>query len=120
MEQGESSASLGEIQLDLWKAVDIGLPAAPTFVSMPGQKVHEKSKKALAHRVKYVVAGPDSRNVPRANMLQRLGEEQVATGRLFSTKYLEKTPAATFVFRYRNFGMCKKCAREVIDVLTML
>lgn len=49
-----STQNLGEISVEIWHAVPIGQGQhMPTHLN-GDQKVHESSKKALAHRIKYV------------------------------------------------------------------
>ena len=52
------SASIGEIKFGIFRTtVPKEKKRAKTFTGLPhSQKVHERSKKAIAHRVKYVAS----------------------------------------------------------------
>jgi hypothetical protein len=53
------SQSLGEIKLDIFRTTIPEVVAEEQYTIGPGlplQKVHERSKKGIAHRVKYVVS----------------------------------------------------------------
>lgn len=52
LDQQGTTVNLGEITIEIWR---VAAGAAVTSYSVPipdAQKVHERSKKALAHRVK--------------------------------------------------------------------
>ena len=52
-----SSHSIGEIKLVINRVIRPEVSKKPTYDSPPQlQKVHERSKKAIAHRVKYVTS----------------------------------------------------------------
>ncbi|KIJ98189.1 hypothetical protein K443DRAFT_680976 [Laccaria amethystina LaAM-08-1] len=83
----DSSRDIGEIRLQINRVVPLQLQ--PHKQSMPpqlDQKVHERSKKAVVHRI-------------------GLGEEKVTSGatKVWNIKRVERL--ANFVFKYRNIDM---------------
>jgi len=78
-----ASKDLGEIVLQIWRAAVIGVgdcrPKIPDE-----QKVHERSKKATSHRVQF--------------------DAEVSTSyrAQLKTRYLDKEPLVTFIFKYRS------------------
>lgn len=52
LDQSGASNNLGEIMIEIWRVAPIASTAASRMHFPEAQKVHERSKKALAHRVK--------------------------------------------------------------------
>ncbi|KAF7966197.1 hypothetical protein HWV62_39704 [Athelia sp. TMB] len=84
-----STANLGEIALEIWRVIP-GAPSDAYNIPIPDvRKVHERSKKALAHRVK-------------------LGDDVFAIQRpAISVRKIDRTPVAKFIFKYRSLDMLK-------------
>ena len=99
-----TSLSIGEIRLVISRSTMLKI-GEKNFSKhlLPPQKVHERSKKAISHQVKYVV------NITLYNAwhlmpINSFGTEIQAPGKKFySSKALERL--VTFIFRYRSFGM---------------
>ncbi|EGN98742.1 hypothetical protein SERLA73DRAFT_181362 [Serpula lacrymans var. lacrymans S7.3] len=81
---------LGEIQLDFWDVLGSGeCPMPDRDVRTGEEKIHERSKKAMTHCVKFGEARPS------------------ASQNVAMVKYLNPKPFATFVFKYRASGMLR-------------
>jgi len=87
--QNASLHALGEISIEIWR-VEMGRAISdPNTIFPEEQKVNERSKKALVHRVK-------------------LGEEvQAMQSPVCPCNKLDLEPAVTFVFKYRPLEMLK-------------
>ncbi|KIM80419.1 hypothetical protein PILCRDRAFT_822551 [Piloderma croceum F 1598] len=89
--QNASLHALGEISIKIWRvAVEIGgARSDPSTIFPDEQKVNEREKKALVHRVK-------------------LGEEVQATqSKVCTCAKLDSEPTVTFLFKYRPLDMLK-------------
>jgi len=80
------TSQLGEISIEIWRVAVVSFMPAHGIYFPEAQKVHEKSKKALAHRVE-------------------LGDEVFAPQTQFSkVAKTDYAPLATFTFKYRSLG----------------
>jgi len=83
-----ASQNLGEINLSIWRGT-IGPPSNFVRDAIPeDQKIHERSKKALVHCVKF-------------------GEEQQVTRPFYGSTRLDQAPVATFTFKYRSVDILR-------------
>jgi len=89
LDHGATSNNLGEIMIEIWRVTPIASAAASRMHFPDAQKVHERSKKALAHRVK-------------------LGDEVYAPQKpTLQVKKIDMVPLVTFVFKYRSLDMLR-------------
>jgi hypothetical protein len=89
LDQSGASNNLGEIMIEIWRVAPIASTAAGRMHFPEAQKVHERSKKALAHRVK-------------------LGDEVYAPQKpTLQVKKIDMVPLVTFVFKYRSLDMLR-------------
>jgi len=81
--------NLGEISIEIWRVSAVAMTQAHAIQFPEDQKVHERSKKALAHCVK-------------------LGDEIFAPQRQpVQVKKTDIAPLVTFTFKYRSLDMLK-------------
>ena len=102
-----SPHSIGEIKLVIKRTtVAKVVPMGKRIISLaPPQKVHERSKKAIAHQVKYV-AGLTMYNIKHLIPMNSYGSEiKKLKKKKYSVKTLERL--VTFIFKYRPLGMVK-------------
>jgi hypothetical protein len=118
-----ASQNIGEIALKIWR-VTVGRTMDVKHGWRHGkqmedeQKVHEKSKKATTHRIKYVALRipigslfPPNQSVhltyPHAI---RLGKEITGRRRRATTAHdMDSEPICTFIFKYRPLGAPFAC-----------
>lgn len=99
---------MGDITLSVWRTDIILIEEVPRAAPPPEQLVHERTKKATRHKVKYVCfISPNSLKVN--SMIRRLGTEtQRKPTTSARTKDIDKQPLVTFVFKYRPIGEQRK------------
>jgi len=85
----DSSRQLGEIRLEIW-SVEIGeeLIVTDVFPGVGKGKIHERSKKAIAHQIK-------------------LGDEQLFQEPPIGVETTRVAHLATFVFKYRSIDLLR-------------
>ena len=98
------SLSIGEIQLVISRTT-MPKMSEKNFSThlLPPQKVHERSKKAISHQVKYVVS-ITLYNTWHLMPINSFGSEIPAPELKFSSS-IDLERLVTFIFRYRPFGM---------------
>jgi len=114
-----ASTSIGEISLKLWRTI-LGKPTVSSGAKIPeDQKVHEKSKKAFSHCIKYELA---FHAVIRAHTLTRFGETKQLSKAVesLSVEHLDREPFATFIFKYRSLGMDLTFVESLTDTDVVL
>ena len=115
-----SSASIGEIKFEIFRttirekskknAEKAKRQSTSSFPAPPNsQKVHERSKKAIAHQVTYV-ASLTSYNTWHSNQINSYGteisrEEAQYWQEKVSVNFVERL--VTFIFKYRPLGILK-------------
>jgi hypothetical protein len=118
--EASASADIGEICLKIWRKELLGQDEK--YNSPPAeQKIHERAKKATAHRVKYVFINPSLEIICSwVCMHARLGDDvQRPYRKCIRAKTLDKDPLVTFVFKYRPLGAHVLFLRCLIYLLTV-
>ncbi|KII84412.1 hypothetical protein PLICRDRAFT_167971 [Plicaturopsis crispa FD-325 SS-3] len=83
--------NVGEIEIKVWR-VTKGAVRAASYAAVPqSEKVHERSKKAMSHRVGFESAKAD-RPAPATTV---------------DVNYVDKEPLVTFLFKYRSLDQLK-------------
>jgi hypothetical protein len=103
----DAAKNIGQISLSIWR-VEKGerIPAMTFRTQLPqDEKVHERSKKAIAHRVGCVCWLVLHRSSGLIGVWCSFGEEKhYKTLYVQDCRYLDKTPLVTFIFIYRPLG----------------
>ncbi|KDQ63542.1 hypothetical protein JAAARDRAFT_189106 [Jaapia argillacea MUCL 33604] len=99
LERTDYVNKLGQIELDCWRAVITGKDLTRTGTARTSQKVHERLKKAGAHRVQF-------------------GEDMPCDRKAVKTKRLDKRPFARFIFRYNSLEVLR--ANGIVPAATGL
>ena len=104
------SLSIGEIKLDIFRTTAPKVVAKENlkkrayFSLPPLQKVHERSKKAIAHRVKYVTSLSPCITLHILMLVSSYGSKiPYLQNAMYSVTSVERL--VTFIFKYRPLGM---------------
>jgi hypothetical protein len=118
LDQHVAVNNLGEISIEIWNVSMVAAASPLHTITFPeDQKVHERSKKALAHRVKCELSC--LRLCDSADRLCRLGEDIFTPQQQrIRVKQTDVAPLVTFTFKYRSFGML--LAAVLMPSLTLL
>ncbi|KAJ7661635.1 hypothetical protein B0H17DRAFT_1094043 [Mycena rosella] len=80
---------VGLIRMEIWTINQIGTKAYTNQAASKESKIHERSKKGVAHQIKF---GAEVVEAPRAAAI---------------ITYLERTPVVTFTFKYRSIDLLR-------------
>lgn len=108
-----ASMKLGEISISIWRTALGARHVASSSLQPPEDpKVHERSKKAFSHRVKYanplsalfedLIPGRFGEAVRQAQPIHTVGVQK-----------LDREPLVTFIFKYRSLGLFRLAVLEV-------